>query len=354
MMNYSNPLWISLALIMAVNGAGCQSLPEQPNAPVATNGATGTNTFIGWSTNGAAIFQNYRVAREWNNSFPTNNPASPTNPMLLKTPTANSAFTNRVLAGFLPESLNHHVWTNFIAHTNGREMRIWSQRTHPLGWPTHAPVIHWNTNSLVWGMKGFTALSPCWEGEVNSGQVPITLLTRRHGYTRGHGMGAEGFNTRQLGAKVWFLAADNSLVTVAIRRGVVRAGKQGDYTLFLFDRDLPDTIQPIRVAAPAEVQSRYLDSAPGSGGSYPVFKTEQGGNVSAEVAGFTLNTWKGGDSGSPNLLPLPGELVFFSGRSTAGPSADMQADMDALSKMEGLSPNDYQLRWVELSKFPSY
>jgi hypothetical protein len=207
---------------------------------------------------------------------------------------------------------------------------------------------------LVWGMKGFTALSPCWEGEVNSGQIPITLLTRRHGYTRGHGMGVEGFNKRQLGAKVWFLATDNSLVTMTIRCGVVRAGRQGDYTLFLFDRDLPDTIQPLRVAAPAEVQSRYLASARGGGGNYPVFKTEQGGNVSAEVAGFTVDTWKGGDSGSPNLLPLPGELVFFGGRSTSGPSVDMQADMDALSKMEGLSPNDYQLRWVDLSKFPSY
>jgi hypothetical protein len=134
---------------------------------------------------------------------------------------------------------------------------------------------------------------------------------------------------------------------------VIRTGKQGDYTLFLFDRDLPDTIQPIRVAAMAEVQSRYLASARG-GGIYPIFKTEQGGQVSAEVPGLTVNTWKPGDSGSPNLLPMPGELVFFGGRSTSGPSTDMQADMDALSKMEGLNPKDYQLRWVDLSRFPSY
>ena len=353
-MNSCNRLWMLLGLILMTNRAGCQSVPGQPSASAETNVIASNNTFIGWSTNGAAIFQNYRSARDWKNPFPTNNPTAATNPMLLKTHAANSAFTNQVLAGFLPESLNQHVWTNLIAHTNGRGMSIWSQRTHPPGWPMHAPVIRWNTNSLLWGMKGFTALSPCWEGEVNSGQIPITLLTRRHGYTRGHGMGAEGFNTRQFGAKAWFLAADNSLVTMTIRRGVVRAGRQGDYTLFLFDRDLPDTIQPIRVAAPAEVQSRYLASARGGGGSYPVFKTEQGGNVSAEVAGFTVNTWKGGDSGSPNLLPLPGELVFFGGRSTSGPSADMQADMDALSKMEGLSPNDYQLRWVDLTKFPIY
>ncbi len=353
-MNYCNRLWVSLSLIVVANNAGCQSLPEQPSVSAATSVATGTNTFIGWSTNGAAIFQNYRVTREWRTPLPTN-PAATTNPVSMKIQAANSTFTNLAFVGFLPESLNHLVWTNFIAHTNGREMRIWSQRTHPLSWPTNSPVVKWNTNSLFWGMEGLTALSPCWAGEVNSGQVPITLLTRRHGYTRGHGMGAEGFNTRQLGAKVWFLAADNSLVTMTIRRGVVRAGKQGDYTLFLFDRDLPDTIQPIRVAAPAEVQSQYLASARGGGGArYPVFKTEQGGNVSAEVAGFTVDTWKGGDSGSPNLLPLPGKLVFFGGRSTSGPSVEMQADIDALSKMEGLNPKNYQLRWVDLSKFPSY
>lgn len=350
-MNHQNCLCFSLGLILVASSAGCQPVPDPPRASAATNAVTRTNLFLGWSTNGAAIYQNYRVAREWKSPFPTNHPALATNPMLMRMRAAHSAFTNQVFAGFRPESLNHLVWTNFIAHTNGRDMSIWSQRTHPLGWPTNAPVIHWNSNSLIWGWRGLTALSPCWEGEGNSGQVPITLLTRRHGYTRGHGMGAEGFNTRQLGAKVWFLAADNSLVTATIRRAVVRAGKQGDYTLFLFDRDLPDAIQPLRVSPTAEVQARYLASAR-DGGSCPIFKTEQLGQVSAEVPSFTVNTWKGGDSGSPNLLPLPGELVFFGGRSTSGPSADMQADLDALSKMEGLNPAAYQLRWVDWSKYP--
>ncbi len=355
-MNYLNRLWLLLGLTLVSGCAGAQAVSDQPSTAAATNNnnVTSTNTFIGWSTNGAAIFQNYRVAREWKSLLPTNNPALATNPPAMKMDGTNATFTNQVFAGFLPESLNQLVWTNFIAHTNGRDLQIWSQRTRPVGWPKLAPIIRWNTNSLLWGMKGFTALSPCWEGEGNPGQVPITLLTRRHGYTRGHSMGLEGYSTQRLGSYVWFLAADNSVVTRTIRREVVRTGKQGDYTLFVFDRDLPDTIQPLRVAALAEVQTRYLSSASGGSGNFPVFKTEQGGQVSADVPGFTINTWKGGDSGSPNLLPLPGELVFFSGRSTSGPSADMQADMDTLSKMEGLNPNDYQLQWVDLSKFPSY
>jgi hypothetical protein len=353
-MNYFSRLWVSLSLIVAANNAGCKSLPEQPSVSAATSVATGTNTFIGWSTNGAAIFQNYLVAREWKNPIPTNNPAVTTNPFIMKMSAANSVFTNPVFVGFIPESLNHLVWTNFIAHTNGRGLQIWSQRAHPADWPKQAPIITWNTNSILWGMKGFTALSPCWEGEINPGQVPITLLTPRHGYTRGHSMGPEGFSTNRRGSNVWFLPADNALVRRTILREVVRAGKQGDYTIFLFDRDLPDTIQPLRVAALAEVQSRYLASMHGSGGSYPMFKTEQGGQVSAEVPGFSVNTWKGGDSGSPNLLPLPGELVFCGGRSTSGASPEMQADIDALTRMEGLNPKAYQLRWVDLSKYPSY
>ena len=357
-MSRLNRLWYSLGLLLMGNGAMSQvasNLPNPATAPVAAD----TNTFLGLSTNGVAIYQNYRVTRPWRSPFPTNAWAVITNPTLMRLRAAHStrtnqaftAYTNRVFAGFRPDSLNYLVRTNFIAHTNGCTMQIWSHRTHPFGWPLNAPVVRWNSNSLVWGLKGMTALSPCWAGEGNSGQVPITLLTRRHGYTRGHAMGPEGFNTRSLGAKVWFLAADNALVTVHIQRAVVRAGRQGDYTIFLFDRDLPDSIQPIRVAALAEVRARYLSADPG-GGYCPLFKTEQGGNVSAEVPGFTVATWKGGDSGSPNLLPLPGELVFFSGRSTSGPSPEMQADMDALSQLEGLSPNSYQLQWVDLAKYP--
>jgi hypothetical protein len=94
---------------------------------------------------------------------------------------------------------------------------------------------------------------------------------------------------------------------------------------------------------------RYVVGAPSL-----LFKTEQLGNVSADVPGFTVDTMKGGDSGSPNMLPLPGELAFFNGRTTAGASPEMQADMDQLCRLEGLNPAKYQLRYVDLSSFPTY
>ena len=170
-------------------------------------------------------------------------------------------------------------------------------------------------------------------------------------------MGPDGFRKDLAGQKVWFLTRNNSMVATRILRHVVRTQEKSarDYTLFLFDADLPPSIEPMRVMAASDVfavpHCKYW-SFPG----VPplLFKTEQGGNVSADVPGFTLDTIKQGDSGSPNMLPLPGELVFLNGRTTSGPSPEMQADMDELCKFEGLNPAKYQLQYPDLSRYPTY
>jgi len=287
----------------------------------------GTN-LSSWSTNGPAIFR-----------IP--DPAHPLNAL-------------PVFDHYRPESLNNLIWTNIIGLTNGRSINIWSVRSHTEGWPAKPPVVQWNTNCLMWGMKGLTALSPCWEDEGSSGQVPITALTKRHGYTRGHGMGSDGFTTNRNGKKIWFVTTNNMVVQTTVRRAVVRTwagGAKRDYTIVLFNEDLPGSIQPMRVFPVSELDKKYprQDGAP-----YPFFETEQTGNVGARIPGFSSNTWKGGDSGSPNILAMPNELIFTSGRSTSGPSAEMQADMDALCRSEKLDPRKYQLQWVDLSSFPSY
>src|SRR2546427_296665 len=198
-----NRLPIVLVLVLAVSlcppmrAAAAEAPPSTPVAEATTN-------LLGWATNGPATYTIYSI------QFPTNPPAAqpPAAPLpgdaapsaakqTEPKPSDASANSNRtaiipVFEHFLPDSLNHAVWTNFIAHTNGRTTALWSARSHPLGWPSNAPIAAvWSTKSLVWGMKGMTALSPCWQNEGNSGQVPITALTRRHGYTRGHGMGAD-------------------------------------------------------------------------------------------------------------------------------------------------------------------
>jgi hypothetical protein len=157
---------------------------------------------------------------------------------------------------------------------------------------------------------------------------------------------------------VWFLTRDDKLVEVSLRRHVVRTkpgtnGVPRDYTIIIFDRDLPATIEPLRVATATEISARYPYPR-NVIWPQPIFQTEQGGFVSTGVAPLTVNTWKAGDSGSPNLLPLPGELIFFSGRSTSGPSAEMQEDMDELCRLERLDPKKYQMRKVDLSGYPAY
>lgn len=317
------------------------------------------SSFIGWITNGPATFTQSRNLMRYTNTIWRQPPAvilatnanAITNVKYRLIQTNDAILTNNTFQGYLPDTLNHLVWTNFIANTNGRDTRIWSLRRHPASWPTNPPALMWNTNNLMWGMKGLTALSPCWTDEGSSGQIPITALTRRHGYARGHGMGAEGVSINSNGARVWFLTTSNTLVEVRVANSIVRAyqTRKADYTILLFAEDLPDSIQPIRVAAMTNVSAR----CPGiSGAPNPMFLTEQTGHVSASVPGWTVNMWKAGDSGSPNLLPMPGELVFFSGRSTSSPDQGMQEDMDELCRLQGLDARKYQLQWVDLTEYP--
>jgi hypothetical protein len=337
--------WLLLLTSVPACGQTQQSAPE----------------FAGWVTNAPVILRGLRVTTTTISTqlfrIPprlATNAALATN-IQTRLRTNSWTYTNLVFENFVPTTLNHAIWTNFTARTNGRDLRIWSERSLPLGWPNRPPVAAWNTNSIVWGMKGLTALSPAWEGHGAMGQVPLTALTRRHAYTRGHGMGPDGFTKAITGSRAWFLTADNAIVSTRIKRAVVRFGVRTnrpprDYTILLLERDLPETIEPMSVALPDAVQKFYPVGSQGFV-PRPIFQTEQLGYVNTGVAPLTVNSWKGGDSGSPNLLPLPGELVFFGGRSTSGPSKEMQEDMDELCRLEGLNPARYQLQWVDLEKY---
>ena len=345
-------LLIACSVQAQTNEAQSKPVPPQPMISVQT-----TND-LGLITNGPTVLHIFRITQSWTNErpLPAVSPTLATNPAYLRMRQSHFTYTNAVFERFVPESLNYVIWTNFIALTNGRDLQIWSERQMPQAW-TNRVVARWNTNSVIWGMKGLTALSPAWQVAAGGGQVPFTVLTRRHAYTRGHGLGPEGFKADDAGRKVWFLTRDNVLVDAIIKRQVTRAsatdGVYRDYTIVLFERDLPNTIESMSVASLTEVQTRYRFPAQVNW-PCPVFQTEQGGYVSTGIAPLVVNTWKPGDSGSPNMVPLPGELLFFSGRSTSGPSPEMQADMDELCRLEGLDPKKYQLRKPDLSKYPDY
>jgi hypothetical protein len=252
------------------------------------------------------------------------------------------------LTGFVAGSLPDVVCGGF--QTNGRTTNMWEFVQLPPGWPATPPVLRWNTNNLMWGRKGMTAISQVWEDMGAFGQASITALTRRHGYLRGHDMGPTGLAPARVGRRIWFCTRDNQVIERKIQLIYIRGQDirgQPDYSIILFDADLPPEIEPMRVTDSLKMITKYLS---GDRSRRPVFTTRQGGFVSAEVPGWTV-PYGGGDSGAPIMLPLPAELVFFGGLTTSAPSPGMQADMDMLSRQAGLDPAKYQMQWVSLDKY---
>jgi subtilisin-like proprotein convertase family protein len=246
-------------------------------------------------------------------------------------------------------------WTNFIALTNGRVMEMWSERSYPADWPAVPPVLAWNTNCLIYGLDGFTAISQCNDHEGAPGQVPGTLITRRHMMMRGHSMGASGFSiTNFAGHQIWFCTASNTVIQMTVAAGFIRLGwyngEYYDYGLFVFTEDVPDSLTPISVISESDFQTYYY-STPEI--PYLLLGTEQFGNVATEgtpIAPFIYPLYEGGDSGSPDFIISPdNKLVMFSGRDISGFSPQLAADLDALTSQVGLDPNLYQLRWYDLS-----
>jgi subtilisin-like proprotein convertase family protein len=243
------------------------------------------------------------------------------------------------------------VWTNFIAHTNGQTMNMWSEETYPAGWPNTPPLLAWNTNCLLYGLDGFTGISQCNEFQGAPGQVPVTLLTRRHGYLRGHSVGPNGLETNRAGQRVWFCAADNTVVQMTVAALFVRyeinSTNDYDYSIVVFTTDVPESIRPVSVISPADMEIYYSDTPDLP---YLFLATEQAGFCAANVPPFIYNTREGGDSGSPNMIPSPdNKLIMYSGTSTTGFNAQMQTDIDTLSAYEGLNAANYQLQWYDLS-----
>jgi len=244
------------------------------------------------------------------------------------------------------------TWLNFIAQTNGRTMDMWSQRTYPPGWPNVPPVFAWNTNCLVYGLEGFTGISQCNEFEGAPGQVAVTLLSRRHGYVRGHSMGENGIRTNFFpGKRVWFCAADSTVVQMTVAAAYVRLGymldNAYDYSILIFTEDVPESITPVSVMSPQDMEI-YYSNTPDL--PFLFLGSEQGGHCAANIAPFLYPLWKGGDSGSPDMIPSPdNKLIMYLGRGTSGITSQTQADMDALSLFEGLNPANYQLKWYDLS-----
>jgi hypothetical protein len=233
------------------------------------------------------------------------------------------------------------IWTNHLAHTNNKTINMWATNSHPV--KTNPPLLAWNTNCLLYGKTGFTAISPA--NSFQGNQAPVTALTKRHGFTAGHALSFNHYVGLggHTDTKIWFCSASN-VVTVTNAGVFVRYDNDYDYAVFVFTEDLTNAITPMAVS-----------NAPPSFGVW--FRTGQLGYMSANMPPFLFsetskpafnetNTFQLGDSGSPNMIPTTdGSLVFIGGTTSSGPSDLMQQDMDTLTLSLNLNTNDYRLNW---------
>jgi hypothetical protein len=254
------------------------------------------------------------------------------------------------------------AWTTLLNNTNGKTPNVWATMTL-----TQPPALAWNTSSLIYGKTGYTAISQLNSWDINNppngpGVVPVTALTARHGYTRGHGMGGTATNY-WLGPPypplmtVWFCLPPTNVVQVNVLAYIVRdeGTNGGDYTVLLFDSDLPAGMT-MQVSSPpqggtvqlATQQHAYGTNVPGTVALWKPAPV----NGPPMTLPFLPVYGDYGDSGSPVMvLTGSGALVFLHGTTTTGPgspgNSPMQADMDTLSTWAGLSPASYKMQWSQ-------
>ena len=282
--------------------------------------------------------------------------------------THNPPFSN-IFSSFALDSYSYNLHTNVASRTNGRTMQMWT--TQPATFAARNTAVR-NPLFYLKDAVGYSAVSQCWEGQGAVGQLALTALTRRHVYARGHGFGADAgagvTNSALAGQQAAFIAADNTVVVATLGRKVTHGSQDGygDYSIIELTADLPSSIDIMPVIfAP----SGYLPERPTNYPTHTVYMTvpnnaflfvHQDGRVGSTIPGFRtqesgeLPQLIGGDSGSPNMLLIGNDLVMYSGRTTSGASAAMQADIDYLCTSDGLNPALYQLTTRTLSAFPLY
>src|SRR2546422_3793832 len=101
--------YIILVILMIAQGAAGST---QTNALTNSQPAP-LDELVGWTTNGPIVLSVHTLKMP--RTFMTNSAGR-----AVPRPYPTRLFTNLVFDHFLPGSLSHLVWTNLLAHTNGR------------------------------------------------------------------------------------------------------------------------------------------------------------------------------------------------------------------------------------------
>lgn len=254
-----------------------------------------------------------------------------------------------------PTNLWNLIYTNLIAHTNGRSVVNYS--TNIWTGTTTAPTTVRNTNAFIYGAEGFTAFSVHNTAAPTApefGQIQATLLTRRHAMIRGHGTGAQGVPVTNGVTKVFFLTSSNTSVEATVRGQMGFAGEPDypaawgfDYTILLFSADVPDSIEPLDCILETDF-NQYLSLT--NPAARILYNCQH--NYTSTPSHFSLpslvhNSYIGGDSGSADLVLLPAatnrfRLALWGIRSGSRFSTNTLNTINTLTEWAGLSTNTYQ------------
>ena len=249
------------------------------------------------------------------------------------------------------DSLGYALETNYFATTNRLARYNPANDTlliGPYASPANPVGLSWNTNSIFTGRRGVTAISIAQFGATCN---RLCLVTRRHAVGLAHYGGMTN------GLPVFFMGTNNTLHPMITSNvwsafGSTNAADE-DLEVITFTQDVPDDVQPARVAGPLTNSWRFLSSffppPPAVNRQFAVCQHGYVGMCGQPHPGGAV-CGQGGDSGSTGFIILGNELLY-TGVFSSKPSPFMQQKINELTLSLGLRTNDYQMKVVNLTNF---
>jgi hypothetical protein len=113
---------------------------------------------------------------------------------------------------------------------------------------------------------------------------------------------------------VWFSTANNAVVEATIATAYLRNSGGYDYTIVIFENDLPLDITPMQVAQLPSPEYYAVRFQPCQH-NYLSANVGPFSSIDISIPAFNEhNTWLGGDSGSPDMLTTAdAKLIFIGG-----------------------------------------
>lgn len=277
-----------------------------------------------------------------------------------------------------PDSFKYHVWTNWVARTNGRSPQIMRSITEIPGTRgTQATNALWNTNWYFYGTENFTAMThvktnlggDVWWTKKAAIISPVALLQS------GHAFCANNPQQTACSSNGVFLAVDatNGQHWRRSVGGVSRqesAGQWGSRQWFCLDYIIIGLEKPFptNIAAMPIARLEDIERCAGRSLNWPSHAACQH-SMTVDNASFkgTGHTVAGGDSGSPTFFVVSNRLVigingqtaphyFGNGTNANGltPMEQFLTDYTNVLRRAGHSPSNYPLKFETLSAFPAH